>query len=333
MKNLFEEFPAPSQQKWLELVEKELKRPPEPIEIVDSLRSDPFLEHQYEKKTTLSKSKEGWLIFQKITVTKNAQDLNNEMISAIDGGATALRLVFEDDNPDFKEIFKNVDLRHISLSIESEKDQAKILKILNDYCSQVYGDNNQIEIITANANEFQFNAIKPLQLISESTGKPLFENISEILSEAEKTGIQNGKPFWIKLSSSENFYLNIAKIRALKVLWEHILEANNTVSPEMKIWVQVGTSNADPNQAAISATQQAAAAISGTADAIEINTLEYSSDYPQGFAQRITRNIQNLLWYESHLNKVDDPAAGSYFIEDLTEKIKNEIWNLFLKNR
>ena len=333
MKNIFEEFPAPSQQKWLELVEKELKRTPEPLEIEESIWSDPFLEHKFEDKTILKKNSEGWLIFQKILISENAQDQNSEVLSAINGGASALHLVFDNDKPDFKEIFKNVDLKYITLSIEAEKDQAKILKILDDYCFQTYGDSSQIEIITSEADESKFIAIKPLQLISESPGKSLFENLSEILSEAEKAGIIDGNPFWIKLSSSENFYLNIAKIRALKILWEHILEANNTTAPEMRIWVQVGTTNPDPNQAAISATQQAAAAISGSADAIEINTLEYSSDYPQGFAERITRNIQNLLWYESHLNKVDDPAAGSYFIEDLTEKIKNEIWNLFLKNR
>lgn len=332
MKNIFEEFPAPSHQKWLELVEKELKRPLEPLEIADSLFSDPFLDQEFLEKSTLTKSKEGWVIFQKIDITDDLQSANREILEAVNGGANGLRLVVLTENYDFKEIFKDVDLSKLSLSIESPSDTFKVLKTLDEYCSDSHQNNTPMEIITHNQNE-NYKSLKPQLLISESSEKPLFQNLSEILSEAENIGIQKGKPFWIKLNSSENFFLNIAKIRALKILWEHILEANGADKPEMKVWVNIKNTNPDANQAAIAATQQAAAAISGTADAIEIDTLDYSSDHPKGFPERITRNIQNLLWFESHLNKVDDPSAGSYFIEDLTEKIKNEIWNLFLKNR
>jgi methylmalonyl-CoA mutase len=78
-----------------------------------------------------------------------------------------------------------------------------------------------------------------------------------------------------------------------------------------------------------SQTEAMSAALAGV-DSITVTPFDTPYQTPDDFSERIARNQQHLLKEESHLNKVVDPAGGSYYVETLTTSIANEAWKLFL---
>ena len=83
----------------------------------------------------------------------------------------------------------------------------------------------------------------------------------------------------------------------------------------------------------IAATTMAMSAVLGGADRLTVLPFdtgrEEQSPYPQAFSRRIARNVQQLLKLESGLAEVADPAAGSYYIEQLTRQLAEKAWEEF----
>ncbi len=138
-------------------------------------------------------------------------------------------------------------------------------------------------------------------------------------------------------SISSNYFMEIAKFRAVKVLWANIVKDYGADSPSaQKIYIHAVTSSW--NQTIYDAyvnmlrgtTETMSAAIAGV-DSIETLPFDYAFRAPGDFSNRIARNVQTILKDESHFNKVIDPSAGSYYIETLTESIMNAAWDLFKK--
>ncbi len=134
-----------------------------------------------------------------------------------------------------------------------------------------------------------------------------------------------------------NYFLEIAKIRAAKLLWAKIVEQYNPDCQAlaiMKINAITSTWNKsiyDPYTNILrSATEVMAAAIGGV-DSIVVNPFDSTYKKPDNFSERIARNQQIILKHESYFDKVIDPSAGSYYIENLTRSIAAEAWNLFLE--
>ena len=134
---------------------------------------------------------------------------------------------------------------------------------------------------------------------------------------------------------SSNYFMELAKFRAGRMLWAEIVKA---YKPECdcacKMFVHAVTS--EFNQTVYdshvnllrSMTETMSAALAGVNS---IETLPFDRCYkrPDEFSERIARNQQILLRDESHLNKVVDPAGGSYYIESLTASIAAQAWKLF----
>ena len=134
---------------------------------------------------------------------------------------------------------------------------------------------------------------------------------------------------------SSNYFMELAKFRAGRMLWAEIVKAYN---PEClcacKMFVHAVTS--EFNQTLYdshvnllrSMTETMSAALAGVNS---IETLPFDRCYkrPDEFSERIARNQQILLRDESHLDKVVDPAGGSYYIENLTASIAAQAWKVF----
>jgi methylmalonyl-CoA mutase len=139
---------------------------------------------------------------------------------------------------------------------------------------------------------------------------------------------QGVSDIFFRLPLGTDFYLNIAKIRALKQGWFHFLKHHNLPLCEPFIIAEtqdLSKASAETEQNLIRATTMAFAAISGGANVFVVKGLNDIEKQLQGFALRMIRNIQLLLKEESFTDVVNDPAKGSYFIENLTKE-------LFLKN-
>lgn len=134
---------------------------------------------------------------------------------------------------------------------------------------------------------------------------------------------------------SSNFFMEIAKFRAARMLWAEIVAQYTADKEACKMVIHATTSMFnmtlfDPYVNMLrTQTEAMSAAISGVES---ISVLPFDSVYetPTEFAERIARNQQLILKHESHLDKVADPAGGSYYIESLTRSIAAEAWKLFL---
>lgn len=135
---------------------------------------------------------------------------------------------------------------------------------------------------------------------------------------------------------SGNFFMEIAKFRAGRMLWSQIVEQYSPTCKEAcKMIINASTSMFnmtlfDPYVNMLrTQTEAMSAAIAGVET---ITVLPYDSVYetPTEFAERIAKNQQLILKHESHLDKVADPAGGSYYVESLTRSIAAEAWKLFL---
>lgn len=136
---------------------------------------------------------------------------------------------------------------------------------------------------------------------------------------------------------SSNFFMEIAKFRAARMLWAEIVEQYKpTCSCAAKMVCHAETSKF--NQTIYDAhvnllrsqTEAMSAALAGV-DSITSVPFDHPYKTPDDFSERIARNQQYLLKEESHLDKVVDPAGGSYYVETLTDSIAKEAWKLFLK--
>ncbi|MEO0732419.1 MAG: methylmalonyl-CoA mutase family protein [Bacteroidota bacterium] len=130
--------------------------------------------------------------------------------------------------------------------------------------------------------------------------------------------------FWLK--AEKNFYLNLATVRAVRICLQLIQErlGEQRLVP---IGVVISPEHDSPDTAKIDATSKAVSAITGGAD---ILLLDPSDGQPGSvFSRRIARNVNHLLQQESHLGWVADPAAGSYFLDNLTDTIARQLWSEF----
>ena len=132
-----------------------------------------------------------------------------------------------------------------------------------------------------------------------------------------------------------NYFMEIAKLRAARMLWTRIAEQYKPQNPEsLKVAIHATTgmwnkSVYDPYVNLLRLTTECMSAAIGGANAITV--LPFNNTYKETdeFSARIARNIQIILKEESYLDKVIDPAAGSYYIESLTDEIAQISWNKF----
>ena len=134
---------------------------------------------------------------------------------------------------------------------------------------------------------------------------------------------------------SSNYFFEIAKFRAARVLWANIVKAYGVECPcAQKIKVHAVTSAwaqtvYDSYVNMLRATTETMSASIAGVDSIEVLPFDHAYRKPGEFSNRIARNVQSVLKEEAHFDKIVDPAAGSYYIETLTKSIADAAWAIF----
>lgn len=134
-----------------------------------------------------------------------------------------------------------------------------------------------------------------------------------------------------------NYFMQIAKLRAARLLWAHIVKAygpSNTSVTQMHIHSTTSEWNKtiyDPYGNMLRTTTESMSAALGGTDSLTVMPFNCTLGEPTALSERVARNQQLLLKEESYIDKVVDPAAGSYYIENLTHAIAEEAWKLFLE--
>ncbi|WP_426492916.1 methylmalonyl-CoA mutase family protein [Hymenobacter sp. 102] len=134
-----------------------------------------------------------------------------------------------------------------------------------------------------------------------------------------------------------NYFFEIAKLRALRRLWATLLHAYGLpaeAARQLTIFASTATwsqTTLDPHTNLLRTTTEAMSAVMGGADAVSVGTFDSLFHAPNEFAERLARNLPVLLREEAYLDRVQDPAAGSYYVETLTDQLAREAWALFQK--
>lgn len=157
-----------------------------------------------------------------------------------------------------------------------------------------------------------------------------------LLSDKGVDATEVARRIKFNMGVSSNYFMELAKFRAARMLWAQIVKLYGVAEADCRQVVHASTSRF--NQTIYDAhvnllrsqTECMSAALAGV-DSITVTPFDTPYQTPDDFSERIARNQQHLLKEESHLDKVVDPAGGSYYVEVLTASIANEAWKLFLE--
>ena len=162
---------------------------------------------------------------------------------------------------------------------------------------------------------------------------------AEYLQQLVDAGVEPtlaAKKIKFNMGVSENYFMEIAKFRAARMLWAEIVkqyEPKCECACKMIVNAETSMYNMTVFDAYVNMlrtqTESMSAALAGV-HSIVVNPFDAAYEEPNDFSERIARNQQLLLKEECHFSTVVDPSAGSYYIEELTSSLAKEAWKLFI---
>ena len=137
------------------------------------------------------------------------------------------------------------------------------------------------------------------------------------------------------LGVSPNYFMEIAKFRAARLLWANIMATYTDNKEACKIHMHAVTSTYnltvfDAHMNLLRTQTEAMSAALGGVDSMTVTPFDVTYEEPNDFSEHLARNQQLLLKEESHMGRIVDVAGGSYYIENLTVAIAEQAWKLFL---
>jgi methylmalonyl-CoA mutase len=134
-----------------------------------------------------------------------------------------------------------------------------------------------------------------------------------------------------------NFYLEVAKLRAARLLWWRIMKEFSPQNPKsLMLRTHCQTSGwslteQDPYNNVVRTTVEAMAAVFGGTQSLHTNSFDEAIALPSEISSRIARNTQLILQEETHITSVIDPWAGSFMMENLTQEMADKAWEIVLE--
>lgn len=372
--DFFAEFPPVSKDNWLAQIAKDLKdKPMDSLvwPLAEGLAVSPFVHREdfSTPPTSLTTVQAGWEICEKIIVS-DAVTANKTALEALEGGAEALKFSFDTTPawPAFDQLMAGIHPDYIGLhftgkgvadnpgALLAHLQQLAISRQINPRLlhgsiefDPLHGNAIVDWRFLAELQAFAFETFPHFRIITI----PFSENEHPAVALAET--LQVAHVYLTKLSErgvslknaaeimqfnatvGKSYFLEIAKLRAFKLLWFNLLEAweATPVHPVITAEFQPETYSDDLYTNMIRSTTMAMSAVLGGVQSLSV--LPYDANraelakYPAAFGRRIARNVQHLLKMESHLDAINDPAAGSYYIETLTMQLAKAGWEVFTK--
>ncbi len=318
-------------------------------------------------------SDNNWLIRQDIVV-EDLKEANKKALFVLNRGIESLGFILTEflSEKQFGILLKNIEATAIEINIICGSHQLEILEnyfaylrsqkvdlkkvsgsiTFNPYTElAMTGTSDSVlmakELIKMSAKAPQFKAVAVHGSIFHNSGSSIVQELAFALATAseymnkltdEELSIDEIAPkMRFDFAVGSNYFMEIAKIRAARLLWANMIEAYKPSNKETaQMFVHSTTSSwnktvYDPYVNMLRTTTEAMSSVIGGTDSLTVNAFDESFAEPTEFGERIARNQQLLLKEESYLDKVVDPSAGSYYIESLTNSIATEAWKLFLE--
>ncbi|MCH5238910.1 MAG: methylmalonyl-CoA mutase small subunit [Muribaculaceae bacterium] len=321
-----------------------------------------------------TKEDNNWLIRQQISGTI-PEEINKEALEAIERGVNSIgiRVPNEVSAEFFNTLFKDINLKEVEVNIlgcmghtlEVAKVFVEYLKskglekdfhgsinynpfkrLLNhglEFPKDIKEEGLKLYNIVKDVDNLRCFAVDSVMLnsagayITQELGYALAWGAEwmTMLTDAGLKACEVAQRIKFNMGISSNYFMEIAKFRAARMLWAEVVKAYGADDEccKMHVHATTGFYNMTIYDAHVnllrSMTETMSAAIAGV-DSIETLPFDLTYKMPDEFSKRIAKNQQLLLRDESHLNKVADPAGGSYYVEVLTKSIADVAWKLFV---
>jgi methylmalonyl-CoA mutase len=367
-------FPDSTKVDWLEQVRRETKGK-DPAELDWQLNERIRLSPLYTPEDSPSRGdipvESGWQMGSYVGAG-HAKEVNLRALEELSGGAEALlfNLYHQPDLPEMGVILDKIELPFISLNCAlyfPDRDPAELFRDLILYLRSKKYDLSKIQGSVDFDPLFDWSdpPIRPLIRLLRfvNTYMPGFRVLqvngsafntgperadaelaltiakgAEYLNLLKEGGISPqiaNRHLQFALSLGNSYYTNIAKLRALRILWANVLKGfgvEDIVLPKLAAHSGLDSLTSDVNENLLNLTTQAMSAVSAGTDLLFLLPADLPTDKgPTAEGYRRSRNIQQLLKLEAGFGELVDPAAGSHFLEVMTEKLAESAWEQFLQ--
>lgn len=365
-KDLTSDFNAPTKEQWIEKIKKDLRGKDFDSLIThtaDGIDIQPaYTAADVEPKPQPFRENLKWDTVQEVLVM-DAKGANKEALDHLNRGATSL-LFYMMGNEDLELLLKDIKLEYIRLNLVIAADASgvaarlgQLIKNRSLKAMELVGSINHdpLENLARTGNWFKseeedFEELKriyenvPGQYKGLCLNANLFANTGATLSQQlgialamafetqHRLNTDNMKGFWANFAIGSDYFGEIAKLRAFRRLWSLLEEELGFEPSQPALYCETALRNKtikDAYNNMIRTTSEAMAAVIGGANEIVIKGFDQTFEEATPFGERIARNQSSILQHESHLDAVKDMAQGSYFIENLTEKLAERGWEFF----
>lgn len=365
-KDLTSDFTAPSKEQWLEKIKKDLRgkdfdslisHTADGIEVQPAYTSADLKPAAQPFRENLK-----WDTVQEVLVEDAAQ-ANKEARDHLNRGATAI-LFYMQGTEDLETLLEEIKIEfirtHFVVAENAPGVAAKLGKLISDRglkAMELVGSINYdpLENLARTGNWFKseeedFEDLKRLHEnvpglfkglclnvnLFGNAGATLSQQLGISLAMAYETQYRlntaSMKGFWVNFAIGSDYFGEIAKLRAFRRLWVLLEEELGYEKSQAALYCETALRNKtikDAYNNMIRTTSESMAAVIGGASEVAVKGFNHSFEEPTAFGERIAKNQSSILKHESHLDAVKDMAQGSYFIEELTEKLAEKGWDFF----
>lgn len=310
---------------------------------------------------------QGWKVAQKLHLD---QDLQVTLANAFEKGQSAISFEVEENYLSQLKALQEFHGKY-PYSLNAKEHQATLLSTISEFPSanKGYGfiGKDPVAIISEKGlaadtlaqiyDDFANTVVEAHQalpniktiLVDTTTFHNGGANAVQELAIAVSTGVQHIEELSVRgvsldtilsklvfqFSIGSNFFMEVAKLRAARIIWSRITEAYGVEEDKRGMVISAVTSQFtktvhDPYVNMLRAGNEAFAAVLGGIQYLHVSPFNEPEGKATAFSDRIARNTQLILKEEAHLTKTVDPAGGSWYVELLTTELAEKAWELFL---
>ena len=348
---LFTEFTAPTTQEWLDKIEVDLKgadfqkrlvwrtnegfnvQPFYRREDLANLKTPDALPGEFPFVRGNKKDSNVWYVRQNIEVT-DAKEANKKALDILNKGIDSLGFKLKGDmvsKETVEALLDGIYCDCIEVNFATcPRHAVELAEILVAYFAEKGYDKEKV------VGSIEFDPMAKMVM----KGKDVTAWGNEYLQQLTDAGVDvdlAAKSIKFNMGVSENYFMEIAKFRAARLLWAQIVkqyEPKNDDSCQMCVNATTSTYNQtlfDSYVNLLRSQTEAMSAALGSVHSMVVTPFDAPYEEATDFSERIARNQQLIIKEESHFDRIVDPGAGSYYIEHLTDALATEAWKIFLK--
>ncbi|RNI31168.1 methylmalonyl-CoA mutase subunit beta [Rufibacter latericius] len=325
---------------------------------------------QFPYLRTAKTDKNSWLNLQPVYTSGNGREAVDKAVDALTRGADGIHFIMENGSHfDADYLIEHIDLTKVPVSYTFSTEAANFLHhlitglyrrrislaTLNGFlkCSPILSSESYKQLDMEHAMHLleqtldapNFYALTINGSHFSNKGATLVQELAITLAIAvcyTNSLTQEGLPaesifrnMQFHLTAGTNYFFEIAKFRAIRLLWAKVVEAYEVpTQAAAALRIHASTSRwhqttLDPHTNLLRHTTEMMSAIMGGVNSVEVEPFDSTYRQSNAFSERIARNIPIILKEEAYLDQAIDPAAGSYYLEYLTRQIALKAWALF----